>query len=413
MRILIFSQYFWPENFQINSIAINLRENGHVVHVLTGKPNYPSGKIYNGYNAFGFNKEFFNKICIFRIPIFPRYNGGRLCLLLNYLSFILSGLFFAPFILKKEKYDIIFVYGTSPIFQSIPASFIGFLKNIPVVLWVQDLWPESLSSTGFIKSKFLLWFVNLFVRFTYKYTDLILVQSKAFIPYISLQTSNTKLIKYHPNSVHNRFYSTLNTKNFSAHKIKSMQSGFTVVFAGNIGEAQSIETIIEAAKKISKFLDIKIIFFGNGSKYIWLKNTIKKEGLENIYLEGSYPEDLMPNILKSASILLVTLKNDDIFKLTIPNKIQAYLAVGRPILGCLDGEGANLIIKARAGTVIPSGDAFGLAEEIVKYYNMNYSKLDKLGLNGKNYFSKHFMIENLNIILIDHFKKLLNKVKLK
>lgn len=404
MNILIHTQYFWPENFQINNIASDLADKGHNVHILTGKPNYPQGKIYEGYKSAGIEFEKFGEVFIHRIPMLPRYKGSGISISINYLSFFFSSLLFSPFVLRNKKFDIIFVYGTSPIFQSIPASFLGFLKKIPVVLWVQDLWPESVASTGFINSKLLLWIIDKIVHFTYKHSDLILVQSKAFKSKILMKTSKNKKIKYHPNSTNNLFYSFTESENKNKCKVKSMQSGFTVVFAGNIGEAQSIETIVAASKLLTKFLDIKIIFFGNGSKFQWLKDIIKREKINNIFLEGSYPEEAMPYILKRASVLLVTLNNDDIFKLTIPNKIQAYLAVGRPIMACLEGEGANLVREAKAGLTTKSNDSSGLAKGVIDLYNMDTNKLNKFGTNGRNYFKKFFMMDDLNNKLIKHFK---------
>lgn len=413
MNILIHTQYFWPENFQINNIASDLANKGHRVHILTGKPNYPHGEIYEGYKSFGINSEKFGEVFVHRVPMLPRFKGSAVSISINYLSFFFSSLLFSPFILKNKKFDIIFVYGTSPIFQSIPASFLGFLKKIPVVLWVQDLWPESVTSTGFIKSKFLLCIIEKIVRFTYKHSDLILIQSKAFQSNILKRTPKNKKIEYHPNSISKIFYHSIESDNKKQYKVKSMQSGFTVVFAGNIGEAQSIETIVAASKLLTKFLDIKIIIFGNGSKFQWLENVIKKEKINNIYLEGSYPEEAMPSILRKASVLLVTLNNDYIFKLTIPNKIQAYLAVGRPIIACLEGEGANLVHKAKAGLTTKSNDPAGLARGVIDMYSMEIHKLNKFGINGRNYFKKFFMMDDLNKKLIKHFKNCLKVSNLK
>ena len=180
MRILLFSQYFWPESFRINDVAKTLCEQGHQVDVVTGKPNYPIGKIFDGIKLLGYQLDIYKNIIIHRIPLIPRGNG-RIRLALNYVSFIISGVLFSPWLLRTKKFDVIFVYGVSPILQAIPAIFLGWLKGIPVVLWVQDLWPESLSATGYIKNKIVIKLVRHVVRFIYRHVDLLLVQSQAFI----------------------------------------------------------------------------------------------------------------------------------------------------------------------------------------------------------------------------------------
>ena len=159
MRILIASQYFWPESFPINDICASLVDKGLKVDVLTGKPNYPQGEVFSGYRTWGCVKEAYRGMTVNRIPLRPRGRGG-LGLILNYLLFVFSGLLVAPFLLRKKKFDVIFVYAPSPILQAIPAIFLGFLKGCPVVLWVQDLWPDSLSATGLVNTKWLLFIIN-------------------------------------------------------------------------------------------------------------------------------------------------------------------------------------------------------------------------------------------------------------
>jgi len=400
MKILIFSQHFWPENFRINDIAESLSCLGHDVEILTGKPNYPEGIFFQGYSGWGFQKDSYKDISVYRIPILSR--GSKKCsirLALNYLSFIFSGLFFAPFLLRKKKYDVVFVYGVSPIFVVLPASFFGWLRKIPVVLWVQDLWPQSAEATGYIKSPFLLKLLEFFVKLSYRNSDLILAQSKTFIKPISFLAPNKSII-YYPNSVRKDFY--LNN-NVSKIKIDSLKSGFNILFAGNIGEAQSIETIVSAAEILKPFKNIKIIIIGSGSKLGWLSNEIKNKSLSNIFIEGRYPVETMPSILRQASALLVTLKNKPIFSLTIPNKIQAYLAVGKPILACLNGEGAKIINEANAGISIEAEDHIALSDAIIKLYRMNKSDLLKFGRNGRKYFKSHFNEDILIKELEEHF----------
>ena len=403
MKILIFNQYFWPESFRINDVACALKARGHEVEVMTGKPNYPEGIFFSGYAAWGIKQEFWREILIYRLPIFARENKSAVRLVLNYISFIISGLLLAPWILRKEKYDVIFVYAPSPVFQVIPGSFLGWLKGVPVVLWVQDLWPQSAEATGYIKSNFLLKLLERFVRFTYAHTDLLLVQSEAFIEPVSMLAPNIP-VAYYPNSVETEFYFP---QAISTPYIESLQSGFSVLFAGNVGTAQAMETIVEAAEKLQTYPEIKFVILGSGSKSNWVAEQITEKKLTNLHMEGRFPVETMPTLMRQASALLVTLTDQLIFELTVPNKIQAYLAVGKPIIACLNGEGARIVVDARAGIAVRAEDSDGLAEAIVKLYQMSEFEREQMGVNGRVYFKLHFDEEMLTTKLIQHFEKLI------
>jgi len=406
MKALIYTQYYWPESFRINDVAKALSENGIIVDVLTGKPNYPKGTVYSGYREWGLQHEVRDGIHIHRIPLLSRGSGG-LRLALNYLSFVISGLFFSPWLLRKNKFDVIFVYAPSPILQAIPASFLGWLKGVPVVLWVQDLWPQSAEATGYVKSGWVLKLIEKLVRFTYSHTDLLLVQSKAFIEPVSILAPNIP-IAYFPNSVEDEFYSP---QAIDAPKIESLQSGFTVLFAGNVGVAQSMETIVAAAERLRAYPEIKIVILGSGSRDDWVKQQVAEKKLSNLYLEGRFPVETMPILMRQASALLVTLTNQPVFELTIPSKIQAYLAVGKPIIACLNGEGGRLITEAKAGIAVKAEDAMGLAQAIIKLYETSEVERGQMGVNGRAYFKQHFDEQMLTVELIKHFETLISKNK--
>jgi glycosyltransferase involved in cell wall biosynthesis len=403
VRVLIFNQYFWPESFRINEIACALKARGHKVEVMTGKPNYPEGKFFAGYGAWGIKKESWRDIPIYRVPMLARGNRGAIKLALNYLSYIISGFLFAPWLLRKEKYDVIFVYGVSPIFQAIPASFLGWLKGAPVVLWVQDLWPQSAEATGYVKTPLILKLLEKLVQFTYKHTDLLLVQSKAFVGSVSKLAPNLPIV-YYPNSVDKEFYSP---QTISIPYIESLQSGFTVLFAGNVGAAQAMETIVVAADRLKKYSEISIVILGSGSKSDWVAEQIVEKKLTNLHLEGRFSVEVMPALMRQASALLVTLIDQPIFELTVPNKIQAYLAVGRPVIACLNGEGARIVAEAEAGVAVRGEDGEGLANAIVMLYEMPEVEREQMGVNGRAYFKQHFDEEMLTTELIKHFEKLI------
>lgn len=398
-KILIVSQYFWPESFRINEIAKTLSEKGIEVEVLTGKPNYPRGRIFAGYRAWGCQREIYQGINIYRVPLLAR-GGGGWRLALNYLSFVVSGMMFAPWMLRKKKYDIIFVYAPSPILQAIPAIFIGWLKSCPVVLSVQDLWPESLSATGHLRNGTVLKLVEQVVRLIYRYTDLLLVQSRAFEPPIRELASDTP-IAYYPNSVDDTFAVPAKGE---LPAVAGLGDGFSVMFAGNIGTAQAVEVIVEAASLLKKYVDIHFVVLGEGSRWEWMRQEAQRRALSNLHLPGMFPVETMPGFMQQASALLVTLADREIFRATIPSKVQAYLAAGRPILACLNGEGANLVAEAGAGLTVPAEDGCALAEKVLQLYHMPLQEREAMGMRGRLYYEQHFAHDMLVDQLIEHLR---------
>lgn len=383
---MVVSQYFWPEGFRINDVVRTLVERGVSVDVLTGKPNYPEGKIFPGYKPWGIQTEQCLGANVMRVPIFLRgtHNGWRLAL--NYLSFVFSGLLFAPWFLRGRRYDAIFVYATSPILQTIPALFLGWLKSSRVVVWVQDLWPESLKATGYVRNPGVLKMVNQMVRYIYRHADLLLVQSKGFMSPVGALASGTPVV-YFPNSVESIF---IDLPDVNLPKIPALEEGFSVVFAGNVGVGQAVEVIVEAATLLKDHPDIRFVVLGNGSRWDWICDQVRERGLTNLHLPGRFPMQTMPGLMQKASSLLVSLKDEPIFAATVPNKVQAYLAAGRPILACLNGEGARLVEDAGAGITVVAEDAQGLADAVLRLYRMTVEERAELGANGRRYFNEHF-----------------------
>ena len=401
MRILIVSQYFWPENFTINTVTRSLLEKGIDLEVLTGKPNYPQGNIFPRYRAWGCQRERYEGIAINRIPLLARGNS-RWRLALNYISFILSGLLFAPWMLRRKKYDVIFIYAPSPILQALPAIFVGRLKHCPVVLWVQDLWPESLSATGHVQNRWVLKLVELVVRFIYRHTDMILIQSKAFELPIRRLASATP-IRHQANSVDAAFSGPPECA-IPVPVVDGLDSGFSVMFAGNIGKAQGVGIIVDVSLLLKEYCDIHFVVLGDGSDREWMLNQAQQKGLNNLHLPGSFPVESMPGFMAKASALLVTLVDKEIFAATVPNKVQAYLAAGRPILASLNGEGARLVNQAGAGLTSPAEDAKALADIILQLYRLSPDERRKMGDNGHRFYQKHFDHDFLIDQLIKHLQ---------
>ena len=404
MRVLIVSQYFWPEGFRINDVVRSLVEKGVKVDVLTGKPNYPEGAFFPGYQAWGCQIEHLLGATVYRLPLLARGKRSAWRLALNYLSFVISGFLFAPWSLRRQHYDVVFVYAPSPILQALPALFIGWIKRLKVIIWVQDLWPESLDATGYVRNTRMLGWVGQVVRFIYRHSDLLLVQSKGFEACVSALAPDKRVV-YYPNSVDAMF---CDPPDVPLPVVPALDDGFTVVFAGNVGAGQAVEVIVDAAALLKDHPAIRFVVFGQGSRWDWMREQVQLRGLTNLHLPGRYPIETMPGLMQKADALLVTLADQPIFAATVPNKVQAYMAAGRPILACLNGEGARLVAEAAAGLTVPAGDAQGLATAVLRLYQMSAEERAALGANGRRYFKEHFDHEQLTDQLIEHFRSFSN-----
>jgi colanic acid biosynthesis glycosyl transferase WcaI len=404
MRVLVVSQYFWPENFRINDLVSGLVERSHEVTVLTGLPNYPSGKLFAGFGFGGPYRSQFGGAELVRVPLIPRGNGRAVRLVLNYLSFALAASLLGSW-RCKGPYDVIFVFEPSPITVGIPARVISKVKGTPILFWVQDLWPESLSATGTIRSPRILGAVASLVRWVYRGCAKVLVQSEAFVqPILHLGVGLDK-IRYFPNSAEALYQAPPTGEAWAG---PPLPTGFRVMFAGNIGAAQSIETILAAAEILRGYGDIHWIVVGDGRLAPWLKEEVSRRALgDRIHLVGQFPLAAMPAWFAQADLMLASLRRDPAFALTIPSKIQSYLACAKPVVAALDGEGARVVASAGAGFSVPAEDAEGLAEAVLKIYKMDPAGRKILGDNGREYYEKHFDREKL----LDKLEDWLSEVK--
>jgi colanic acid biosynthesis glycosyl transferase WcaI len=408
LRVLIVTQYFWPEAFRINDLAQGLVKLGHRVTVLTGKPNYPSGSFFDGYSFWGRSRETFGGIEVIRVPLVARGKGGSIRLALNFLSFALFASLLGP-LRCRGFFDVVFVYEPSPVTVGLPGLVMKAVKKAPLMFWVQDLWPESLSATGAVKSRWILDRVSSLVRFIYLRCDRVLVQSRAFVDRVRALGADPARILYYPNSAE-ELYSPVSREAVTAPG--EMPEGFRVMFAGNIGLAQSFETILDAADRLREHRDIHWMILGDGRQARWVQEEVARRGLSScVHLLGRYPMESMPEWFAQAEVLLVSLKKDPIFALTIPSKIQSYMACGRPILASLEGEGACIVEEAQAGIVVPPEDALALANAVLQMSLMPSSERETMGQNGRRYFLKEFERDTLLARLDTWMKELVREVR--
>lgn len=392
MRVLIVSQYFWPENFRINDLTRELAQRGYSVTVLTGIPNYPAGKVFKEFrqdpNAFAHYSG--AKVC--RVPMFSR-GSGSLRLLLNYLSFVAGACIFGAWRLRGQGFEVIFVFEPSPVTVGLPAVFLGRLKRTPVVFWVQDLWPETLAALGAVRSPQVLAAIGALVRFIYNRCALVLGQSHGFLDNIAQYCSDPKKIRYFPNWAEEVFRST---DIVSAPEVPAKAGTFNILFAGNLGEAQDFPAVLDAAESLKNNAAIRWLIVGDGRMTDQVRNEVARRGLAHCFLLlGRFPLERMPSFYVHADAALVSLKRAPVFALTIPGKVQSYLMAGIPLVGMLDGEGARVIREANAGLVCPAGDSSGLAQAVLKLSAMSKKERDQLGENGRVYAQKEFSREGL------------------
>lgn len=398
MRILIVSQYFWPENFRVNDLTKELVQRGHSVAVLTGIPNYPAGKVFDVFKKDRGAYDHYAGAKVFRVPMLAR-GKGSLRLMLNYLSFVIGACLYGPLKLRGQNFDVIFVYEPSPATVGLPAVMLGRLKRAPVVFWVLDLWPETLAAIGVVRSPKLLSVVGYMVGFIYNRCALVLGQSRGFLESIAKYCADANKIRYFPSWAEDVF-SHGGVKH--APEVPVQEDLFNVLFAGNVGEAQDFPAILEAAEALKHNSAIRWLVVGDGRMTGWLRDEIERRDLTHCFLLlGRFGVERMPSFYAHADALLVSLRRDPVFALTIPGKVQSYLMAGIPLLGMLDGEGAMVIRDANAGLVCASGDGNGLAKAVLELATMSKEERQQLGENGRAYAQNEFNRE----VLMDRLEK--------
>jgi len=387
MKILVVSQYFWPEDFLINDFVLGLCARNHEVEILTGLPNYPSGHFFSGYGYSGPYREDYHGIPVWRSPLIPRGNSSGLQLVINYFSFAFLACV-RGFLSCYRPFDIILFFQLSPIMVSIPARMMKRLTGAKMFCWVQDLWPESLAATGSVRSESMLNWAGKLTQWTYRGCDRILIQSEAFRDSVLKYGAELNKIRYFPNCAENIFLPIDVTT--EAPERDLMPEGFRVMFAGNIGISQDFETILAAASLTGSRSGIQWVIVGDGRYRPWVEREIQSRALTNVHLLGRYSKEKMPVFFSLADVMLVSLKREPIFSLTVPSKIQAYLACGKPILASLDGEGARIIQEAQAGLTVPAETPHELAEAVLQMAALDPKLLQAMGRNARKYYETHF-----------------------
>lgn len=389
-RILLLTQWFYPElSFKGLTFAKELRKLGYEVQVLTGFPNYPGGKVYNGYKIKLFHREVIDEILVFRVPLYPSHDNNVLHRIANYTSFALSAAFIGFFGIKRP--DIIYAYHP-PATIGFPALFFRLIYRVPLVYDIQDLWPDTLATTGIKNYKIVFWMIEKWCQLIYSQAAKIVVLSPGFkniliergVPEQKIELIYNWCAEEHLKS---------SARNESLAQELGMAGRFNIVFAGNLGKVQALSSVLAAARLLqNKLPKIQFVFVGGGIEVALLKKKKIEQNLTNVRFLPWRPMSEIGNVLNLADVLLVHLKDVPLFKITIPGKTQAYMAAGRPILLGVRGDAAALVEKASAGLACTPEDPQDIARVVEKFYNMPREKLEQMGQNGKSFYSNELSL---------------------
>ncbi len=417
-RILVICQYFHPEQFRINDICSEWVKRGHDVTVLTGIPNYPQGRFYEGYGLCKKRKEIWNGVKIIRIPLIPR-GHTPIGMVLNYLSFPISGFFWNIF--TKIKADHIFMFETSPMTQCKIGVRYAKKHKVPLYLYVQDLWPENVEIVTGIKSRLIIGPIDRMVDKIYAACDEIFVTSPSFVKAITGRKKSVPNNKVHywPQYAE-EFYKIVDKKTASIKvskelggnnkALEELQNGqtFKIAFTGNIGYAQGLQILPKAAKLLKEQKNIKFVIVGDGRYKSKLLEEIKQSGVEDkfIMIDRQSPE-MIPDILALCDAAYISFMDTELFTWTIPAKLQSYMACGMPIIASASGETKRIIEEANCGRCVPIGDAKALAETIQYISALPEEERHNFGTNSREYFEANFTKQKL----MDEFEQYLNREK--
>ncbi|MGR3607126.1 glycosyltransferase family 4 protein [Sulfitobacter sp.] len=402
MRIAYISQYFYPEQFSNNALARSLVDKGHDVDVITCVPNYPEGVFTDGYSNKTRREDDWCGVRIHRAWTIAR--GQRaIQLIANYLAFVVTGIWTARKVARKHRPDISFVSMPSPVFQALVGIYLKRRFKVPLVYWVQDIWPESATYSLNLRSPVIIKPLTWLCGWIYRQADHIMVQSDAFPPMIMRFGVPSVKVSVFPNTAAEMYQPV--TPDMQSEEAEMMPAtGFRIIFAGNIGESQDFDTIIATAKELGDLHNVQWIIIGSGRDCDRVIARVKDTELDNrFHFLGRFPESRMPHFFAHADAMLVSLKRNNIFALTVPYKVQTYLACGKPVIASLDGEGARVISEAQAGVVAPTQSPQLLAQAITTLVQSSQTQRQQYGNNGRAYFEQNYASE----ILFNRLEKIL------
>ncbi|MCQ4701338.1 sugar transferase [[Ruminococcus] gnavus] len=386
-KILVICQYYKPEPFRISDICEELVCRGHEVHVVTGYPNYPEGILYEGYGKGKHIDEVINGVKVHRCYTVPRQTGIAKRLL-NYYSYAISS---TKYVLSKKcvasdgkAFDVVYCNQLSPVMMAHAAIAYKKKYKVPVVMYCLDLWPESLIAGNILRNSVVYKYFDKVSKRIYKNMDKILVTSEMFQEYFESKFAikNTYYLPQYAEALFNPEICYKKPNEF-----------IDLMFAGNIGTAQSVETIIRTAAKCKDMKQVRWHIVGNGSDFDRCQNLAEELKLGNLIFYGRKNIDEMPQYYSMADAMLVTMQKDEVLSLTLPGKVQSYMAAGKAIIGAIDGETRKVVENAKCGFVSNAEDVDDLANQVKRFVSLKSEEREKLGVNAREYYNKYFSKE--------------------
>lgn len=387
MKILVVCQYYYPEPFRISDICEELEKRGHEVTVVTGVPNYPEGIIYDEYKRGKKRREIINGVKVQRCFTIGR-RTGTIFRFLNYYSYAISSCLHIN--RMKESFDVVYVNQLSPVMMAYAGIRAKKKWKIPLIMYCLDLWPESLVAGGVRKGSKLYELFNRISKRIYQKADKILVTSRMFTEYFEQQFGiKREKISYLPQYAEEIFCTSEGNKS---------KDTIDLTFAGNIGTIQSVDTILKAAAILKdKHENLRWHIVGGGIELENMKKLADELQLSNVVFHGRRPVEEMPKFYAMSDAMLITMKDEPVLSMTLPGKVQSYMAAGKPILGAINGETAKVIAEAQCGYCCNAEDAEGLVEIVEAFVTSHEPK--ELGMRARVYYETYFaqyrFIENL------------------
>lgn len=388
-KVLLLTQWFDPEpTFKGLVFAKELLDQGFDVEVLTGFPNYPGGRVYPGYRVRWIQREIMEGVHVTRVPLYPSHDQSALKRAFNYVSFLLSSLIYGLFFARR--FDVIYAYHP-PLSVGITASLLKIFRRKPLVYDVQDMWPDTLKATGMLGNERLLSLIGKVCDWVYRRSDAIVVLSPGFKKLLIERGVPTEKIEIIYNWADEK---SLQSPAGSLPNDFPGATRFKILFAGNMGKAQALDTILESAAILkAHHSPATFVLVGGGVETERLKLKSKELGLDNVQFIAPMPMSQIGTVLQAADVLLVHLRKNPLFKITIPSKTQAYMAAGKPILMGVDGDAAELIAQSQSGWIIPSENAQVLALEVTKLIKLMPDDLKAKGKQAKSFYERELSVK--------------------
>ncbi|MEL1229472.1 MAG: glycosyltransferase family 4 protein [Candidatus Neomarinimicrobiota bacterium] len=388
-RILLITQWFDPEpTFKGLLFAKELVSRGFDVEVITGFPNYPGGELYKGYRLKLVQKETIDGVLLTRVPLFPSHNKSKLGRIINYISFAFSSLFYG--LIFAMRPDVIYAYHP-PLTVGISASIIKLFRRVPVILDIQDMWPDTLKASGMIKSLHVLGLVSKICNLIYSSVNKIVVLSPGFKKLLIDRGVPNSKIEIIYNWADEKVLRNINDQ--ASEELASID-GFKIMFAGNIGKAQGLNVILDAALLLKvEEPRAQFIILGRGLELNELKRSAAAMNLDNIHFLPQVGMEKVGYFLNSADALLIHLNSNPLFEITIPSKTQAYMAVGKPIIMGVRGDAANLVSGADCGFCFEPENSAALVSAVKSLTFLAPAERETLGKNAETFYNKNLSIK--------------------